>query len=136
MYDTLYSTLICALSARSHSFENPLLANEKSTDCVTGCADCASTMAFEIFCSPSVDARTRATRDRWCIRRRHRSNDRTVFDDDDGAIVARASTCARDMVKTSKTREWDDAGRRAGGRATRNAAMNGEFARWMKMLTR
>ena len=65
MYDTLYSTLICALSARSHAFENPLLANEKSTDCVTGCADCASTMAFEIFCSPSVDARTRATRDRW-----------------------------------------------------------------------
>ena len=39
-------------------------------------------------------------------------------------------------IKTSKTREWDDAGRRAGGRATRNAAMNGEFARWMKMLTR
>ena len=32
--------------------------------------------------------------------------------------------------------EAGDAGRRAGGRATRNAAMNGEFARWMKMLTR
>jgi len=39
-------------------------------------------------------------------------------------------------VETSKTREWDDAGRRAGGRATRNAALNGEFARSMKMLTR
>ena len=46
MYDTLYSTLICALSASSHSLANPLLANEYSTDCVfTGCVVCASTIA-------------------------------------------------------------------------------------------
>jgi hypothetical protein len=63
MYDTLYSTLICALSARSHSAENPLRANEYSTDCLTGCVVVASTMAWDFLVSiaPSLGSPARGT---------------------------------------------------------------------------